>query len=239
MVFYAEYFMLLGFALILVPHGQQSSPFSHAGVVKKSEAPLLGLTSAAEGSMSVSSVLEFMSSMGVPVASSAGSASPAMASGTGAGAGTGGAGATASGVSPASPAESVGLVKNEGPEYGNVIINNHCQEEFDLNSVAAYTLGGDRSEEKGGNGTWDFYQDHVKHTIAVGGSYTEPFRVTCPAYDDQRPADYCAEYDKLRGQSPVFKMWNPSKPAEILQFEYGLVQNKTAGDTYQKLWYGK
>ena len=125
MVFYAEYFMLLGFALILVPHGQQSSPFSHAGVVKKSEAPLLGLTSAAEGSMSVSSVLEFMSSMGVPVASSAGSASPAMASGTGAGAGTGGAGATASGVSPASPAESVGLVKNEGPENGKVNINNN------------------------------------------------------------------------------------------------------------------
>lgn len=230
--------MLLGFALVSVPHGQQS-PFSIAGVVKKSEAPLLGLTSVADGSMSMNSVLEFMSSMGVPAASSAGSASPAVASDAGTGAGAGGASGTASGVSPASPMESVGLVEEEGPKYGNVIINNHCEQEFDLNSVAAYTLGGDRSEEKGGNGTWDFYQDHVKHTVPVGGSYKEPFRVTCPNYNDIRKPDYCADYDKLRGQSPVFKIWNPNKPAEILQFEYGLVQSRTAGDTYQRLWYGE
>jgi len=234
--------MLLGFALVLIPHGQQTSLFSHAGVVKKSEAPLLGLTSAAEGSMSMSSVLEFMSSMGVPVASSAGSAFPAMVSGAGTGAGAGGESGTASSVSPASPTASVGSVPEVGPEYGNVVINNHCEEEFVAFSIGAWPMGGNRTklDPEGPvvpphNGSWNAWQESIPHAIASGGSYTEPYRVTCPNVEG---ADaYCADQDKLRGQGISLKIVNPAKPDEATQFEYALVQNPLDNASYHRLNY--
>ncbi|CAI9629730.1 unnamed protein product [Alternaria burnsii] len=82
---------------------------------------------------------------------------------------------------------------------------------------------------------WNAWQENIQHTIASGASYNESFRVTCPNVEGAE--EYCADYDKLRGQGVSLKIFTAANLSEALQFEYALVQNPLDELPYHKLNY--
>ncbi|KAB2104432.1 hypothetical protein AG0111_0g7787 [Alternaria gaisen] len=146
----------------------------------------------------------------------------------------------ASGVSPTSPTESI--VVEIGPEYGKIVINNGCSEDLVVISTGAWPLGGNRTKIDDTspiiaphNGSWNAWQEDIQYTIASGASYNESFRATCPNIEGAE--EYCADYDKLRGQGVSLKIFTPANPSEALQFEYALVQNQLDELPYHTLNY--
>jgi hypothetical protein len=124
---------------------------------------------------------------------------------------------TPSGVFPASP------TPDPGAEYGNIIINDNCTEGFNILSVGANKVEGNRTEPAG-NGTWITWVDTIVHDLPSGGSFTQAFRITC-SFLQNVTDKYCEELDKQRGQGVAIKIFRAASPSEILQYEYALVQN--------------
>jgi hypothetical protein len=221
-----EWFLLL-FVLM-------SIPFTYSGP--------LGSGSATVGSMLASPTFGSISSMSTSETSFVGSASSAMASESlsPSSLSTVGVSAAASGVSPTSPRESI--VAEVGPEYGKIVINNGCSEDLVVMSIGAWPLGGNRTKVDDTSpivaphdGSWNAWQEDIQHAIASGASHKEPFRVTCPNVEGAE--EYCADYDKLRGQGVSLKIFTAANPSEVLQFEYALVQNPLDELPYHRLNY--
>ncbi|CAN9426639.1 unnamed protein product [Alternaria sp. RS040] len=134
------------------------------------------------------------------------------------------------------------IVAEVGPEYGKIVINNGCSEDLVVLSIGAWPLGGNRTKiddtspiVASHNGSWNAWQENIQHTIASGARYNESFRVTCPNVEGAE--EYCADYDKLRGQGVSLKIFTAANPSEALQFEYALVQNPLDELPYHKLNY--
>lgn len=128
---------------------------------------------------------------------------------------------------------SYGWESEKGGTYGNIIIQNRCNETFNLWSVGAWPLGGFRNDSLG----WTTEQDTTMHVVEPGTNYSEPYRVTCPPAKNHTEG-YCYDYDKLRGQGVAIKISrNESVAADLLQLEYALLQNPLDGDEYHKLYY--
>jgi hypothetical protein len=90
--------------------------------------------------------------------------------------------------------------------------------------VGAYHMGGNRTKPIG-NGTWDALQDYIIHPVPPNGTFTAPFRETCPNLKNITDP-YCADMDKLRGQDVALKIANITHPSEIMQLGYALVDRK-------------
>jgi hypothetical protein len=133
-------------------------------------------------------------------------------------------------------------VAEVGREYGKIVINNGCSEDLVVMSIGAWPLGGNRTKIDDTspivaphNGRWNAWREDIQHAIASGASHKEPFRVTCPNVEGAE--EYCADYDKLRGQGVSLKIFTAANPSEALQFEYALVQNPLDELPYHKLNY--
>jgi hypothetical protein len=230
---------LLCFAIMLVPKGQHSSPFSLAGVVKKSEVPPPGLTSVAEGSMSMSSALASMSSMaaaGMPSGVAPSGISDRVTAPVGSSQAVGDS-PTATKVAPL-PHETCdyGTVNtpDEGYKWGNATVVNQCNVTFNINTIGGFRLNGTRTDEQG----FGTPEEQVVYSIAPGGTYSEAFRSTWVAPDKDTKGRN-PDTDKLWGQGISIKISWADKPhdANITQFEYTLTYNPRAQQSYPVLWY--
>jgi hypothetical protein len=142
--------------------------------------------------------------------------------------------------SPALPAPSQthlgsnASARENGEDYGNVIIRNHCKETLYLASVGVHPLGGFRDDSKG----WGTPEDEIRHQLEPGSTYTEPYRITCPIPVNNSHG-YCSTYDTLYGQGVSMKIGRTNISTEILQIEYALVKNpmRVPPATFQRLEY--
>jgi hypothetical protein len=119
-----------------------------------------------------------------------------------------------------------------GKDYGNVVIRNHCNETLYLASVGVHALGGFRDDTKG----WGTAADEIRHELVPGGFLTEPYRITCPK-PNATTKGYCQTYDTLYGQGVAMKIARNDTGTDILQVEYSLVKDpmRVPPSTFQRL----
>jgi hypothetical protein len=225
---------LFCFGLMLVPR-----PFSLAGLIKKSDVPTMVSVSVVQGTISMSSALESMSSMGaagVPSGIASGSMSHRVTALAGS--------SQTAGVSPtatqtsALPYETLeyGPVNtpDEGYKWGNATIVNQCSVAVNINTIGGFRLNGQRTDKQG----YATPEEQVVYPIAPGGNYSEAFRSTWVSSNDTTRG-WNPDTDKLWGQGIAIKLSWADHPHDknITQFEYALTYNAKAQRQHPLLWY--
>ncbi|KAH3969207.1 hypothetical protein HBI52_015670 [Parastagonospora nodorum] len=125
----------------------------------------------------------------------------------------------------------------EGQNYGNAVVVNHCKIPMFLSSVGSHRLGGFRDANNDST-SWGTKPEEDIHPIKAGETYTEPYRTTCAIYVNSTKPSYCWPEDKLGGQGISIKISaDEHNFTNILQFEYALVRNPLRGDSYRRLDY--
>ncbi|KAF2730078.1 hypothetical protein EJ04DRAFT_414398, partial [Polyplosphaeria fusca] len=122
-----------------------------------------------------------------------------------------------------------------GPDYGNVIINNNCDEPFYVWSVGSWYLGGDPLNN---NNITSTPEDQVMKAIQAGETYIEPYRTTCVKTGN---ITYCADEDKLAGQGISVKISRTVDQKNPTQLEYALKKsnelNQSDPTAFYRLWF--
>ncbi|KAF1916066.1 hypothetical protein BDU57DRAFT_515916 [Ampelomyces quisqualis] len=129
--------------------------------------------------------------------------------------------------------QSFGYKKDYGHELGSVTVHNHCAETLYLASVGAHPLGGYKDKTTG----YGTAADEIQHHIFPGGSYTEPYRFTCPIPVNETEGTYKWAEDKLSGQGVSMKVSRTSNKSDITQIEWALLMNPKRNDKFYRLDY--
>jgi hypothetical protein len=69
-------------------------------------------------------------------------------------------------------------ITDNGTDWGKLVINNWCEDTLNVWSVGVWQINGNASKDPADGFGTD--EEAIKHVIESGGTYSEPFRVTCP-----------------------------------------------------------